>query len=114
MPVSYTHLDVYKRQAVDLAFRYDSEIIVEENIEGFEVGCAVLGNDELILGRVDEIELSHGFFDYKEKYTPVSYTHLDVYKRQTVSSQIADGSSKQAASDGSQHQQGQKDAARNP
>ncbi len=53
--------------AVDLAFRYDSEIIVEENIEGFEVGCAVLGNDELILGRVDEIELSHGFFDYKEK-----------------------------------------------
>ena len=55
--------------AVDLAFRYDSEIIVEENIEGFEVGCAVLGNDELILGRVDEIELSHGFFDYKEKYT---------------------------------------------
>ena len=56
-------------EAVELAFRFDSEIIVEENIEGFEVGCAVLGNEELILGRVDEIELSHGFFDYTEKYT---------------------------------------------
>lgn len=55
--------------AVDLAFTYDSAVIVEENIDGFEVGCAVLGNDELILGRVDEIELSHGFFDYTEKYT---------------------------------------------
>ena len=33
------------------------------------MGCAVLGNDELIVGEVDEIELSHGFFDYTEKYT---------------------------------------------
>lgn len=36
---------------------------------GFEVGCAVLGIDELIVGRIDEIELSSGFFDYIEKYT---------------------------------------------
>lgn len=55
--------------AVELAFTHDSEVIVEENIDGFEVGCAVLGIDELIVGRVDEIELSHGFFDYTEKYT---------------------------------------------
>lgn len=56
-------------EAVDLAFDYDSEIIVEENIEGFEVGCAVLGKDQLTFGRVDEIQLSSGFFDYTEKYT---------------------------------------------
>jgi len=55
--------------AVNLAFEYDNEVIVEENIDGFEVGCAVMGNDELIVGRVDEIELSSGFFDYTEKYT---------------------------------------------
>jgi D-alanine---D-serine ligase len=55
--------------AVKLAFEYDTEVILEENIEGFEVGCAVLGNRELILGEVDEIELSEGFFDYTEKYT---------------------------------------------
>ncbi|MBP1755488.1 MAG: ddl2 [Firmicutes bacterium] len=55
--------------AVKLAFEHDNEVIIEENIEGFEVGCAVLGNQELTLGEVDEIELSAGFFDYTEKYT---------------------------------------------
>lgn len=55
--------------AVDLALQYDSEIIVEETIGGFEVGCAILGTDTLLVGRVDEIELTHGFFDYVEKYT---------------------------------------------
>lgn len=55
--------------AVELAFEHDAEVIVEEAIDGFEVGCAVLGMDELTVGRVDEIELSRGFFDYTEKYT---------------------------------------------
>lgn len=55
--------------AVELAFAYDTEVIVEEAVDGFEVGCAVLGNDVLTVGRVDEIELSSDFFDYTEKYT---------------------------------------------
>lgn len=55
--------------AVSLALRYDDQLILEENIEGFEVGCAVLGKDRLITGEVDEIELAGGFFDFTEKYT---------------------------------------------
>lgn len=55
--------------AVSLAFQYDTEVIVEEAVDGFEVGCAVLGIDTLTVGRVDEIELSNGFFDFIEKYT---------------------------------------------
>lgn len=55
--------------AIATAFQYDNEVILEESIEGFEVGCAVLGKDDLITGEVDEIELSHGFFDFTEKYT---------------------------------------------
>lgn len=55
--------------AVSLAFQHDSFVILEENIEGFEVGCAVLGSSDLIVGEVDEIELSGGFFDFTEKYT---------------------------------------------
>ncbi|MGE4353835.1 MAG: D-alanine--D-serine ligase VanG [Oscillospiraceae bacterium] len=55
--------------AVKLAFEYDDEVIMEENITGFEVGCAVMGNDELTVGEADEIELSDGFFDFTEKYT---------------------------------------------
>lgn len=56
-------------QAVNLAFEHDNQVIIEENINGFEVGCAVLGNKDLVVGRVDEIELTDGFFDYTEKYT---------------------------------------------
>lgn len=55
--------------AIKRAFAYDTEVIVEEAVEGFEVGCAVLGIEELTVGRADEIALSDGFFDYTEKYT---------------------------------------------
>lgn len=55
--------------AVQNAFLYDSQVVAEECIPGFEVGCAVLGKDTLLLGTVDEIALSDGFFDYNEKYT---------------------------------------------
>ena len=55
--------------AVRFAFQFDREVIIEEAITGFEVGCAVMGNDELIIGRVDEIEIYGDIFDYEEKYT---------------------------------------------
>lgn len=55
--------------AITEAFRHDSEVLIEENITGFEVGCAVMGKDNLVIGEVDEIELAEGFFDYTEKYT---------------------------------------------
>lgn len=55
--------------AIALALEYDEQVILEEAVEGFEVGCAIMGDHRLIVGRVDEIELSDGFFDYTEKYT---------------------------------------------
>ena len=70
---SYGVTKVCKRMelvdAIRLAFQYDDTVIVEETITGFEVGCAVMGNDELTVGEVDEIELQSGFFDFTEKYT---------------------------------------------
>ena len=44
-------------------------MILEEAIPGFEVGCAVMGTQELVVGEIDEIELSQGFFNFTEKYT---------------------------------------------
>lgn len=61
--------------AFRLAFLHDDKVIIEETISGFEVGCAVLGNDKLIVGELGEIELADGFFDYKEKYTPKTYSY---------------------------------------
>ena len=54
--------------AVELAFAFDRKVVVEEEVPGFEVGCAVLGNGELLIGEVDEIELKQRWLDYEEKY----------------------------------------------
>ena len=54
--------------AVAAALEHDGKVVIEEAVPGFEVGCAVLGNDVLTVGLVDEIELSGGFFNYTEKY----------------------------------------------
>ncbi len=59
-------------KAAEMAFQFDSEIIIEQEIKGTEVGCAIIGTKELIVGEVDEIKLAGGFFDYSEKYTPKS------------------------------------------
>lgn len=52
------------------AFSVDCEVMIEEEVQGIEIGAAIIGNDdEMFYGRADEIELSHGFFDFEEKYT---------------------------------------------
>ena len=55
--------------AVDEAFRHDREILLEEAVPGFEVGCAILGNTNLTVGAVAEFRVEGGFIDYDEKYT---------------------------------------------
>lgn len=67
--ISKIYRETELQAAVELAFEHDDRVIIEENIDGFEVGCAVMGKENLIVGRVDEIELTDGFFDYTEKYT---------------------------------------------
>lgn len=59
-------------KASEKAFKFDNEIIIEREIEGTEVGCAIIGTNELIIGEVDQIILADSFFDYTEKYTPKS------------------------------------------
>ena len=54
------------------ALPYARRVLLEEAVSGFEVGCAVLGSEELTVGLVDEIQLSQGFFDYTEKYNLIT------------------------------------------
>lgn len=67
--ISQIHRPEELRPALDLALEYDTQVILEEAIPGFEVGCAVMGTQELVVGEIDEIELSQGFFNFTEKYT---------------------------------------------
>jgi D-alanine---(R)-lactate ligase len=57
--------------AVEAARQYDSKLLIEEAVVGSEVGCAVLGSDgDLIVGEVDRIALSHGFFRIHQEDNP--------------------------------------------
>jgi D-alanine-D-alanine ligase len=58
--------------AVELAFRHDEKVLVEEFVAGVEVECGVLGNLSPIASLPGEI-VSHGFdapdwYDYSAKY----------------------------------------------
>jgi len=78
-------------EAVKIAFSFDDAALIEENIEGPEMGCAVFGNDILTVGRVDEIELSDGFFTYEEKYeTGTSTIHMPARIGHDVEMQIVE------------------------
>lgn len=51
------------------AQKFDKKIVVEEFIQGFEVGCAILEKDgQLIIGRPDQIVIKNDFFDFEGKY----------------------------------------------
>jgi len=54
--------------AVKEAFQYDTKLIVEEYIQGREIECAVLGNEEPSASLTGEVTPSHEFYSYDAKY----------------------------------------------
>lgn len=80
-------------QAIQLAFQHDDQVIIEEAIDGFEVGCAVMGAHDLFVGEIDEIELAQGFFDFTEKYNLVtSAIHVPARVRPEVADRVKETS----------------------
>ncbi|MHC2185662.1 D-alanine--(R)-lactate ligase [Rathayibacter agropyri] len=57
--------------AIALANRYDQKVLIEEQVLGSEVGCAVLGDGaDLVVGEVDRIRLQHGLFRIHQEAEP--------------------------------------------
>ena len=54
--------------AVEDAFLYDTKIIIEKNIEGRELECAILGNTNLEASLIGEIIPHKDFYSYEAKY----------------------------------------------
>ncbi|MDC1286873.1 D-alanine--D-alanine ligase [Gammaproteobacteria bacterium] len=54
--------------AVNNALQYDLKVVLEENIVGREIECAVLGNDDAIASAIGEIGTDDGFYSYEKKY----------------------------------------------
>ena len=59
-------------KGLERAFGYDEEVLVERFLQGTEVTCCVLGNEDLEALPLIEIlpNPEYAFFDYKAKYTP--------------------------------------------
>lgn len=57
--------------ALAVARRYDTKVVIEAAVAGQEVGCAILGDDgDLLAGEVDRIALTHGFFRIHQEAEP--------------------------------------------
>jgi D-alanine-D-alanine ligase len=55
------------------AFRHDTQVLMEEKIEGRETTVGILGGQPL---PVVEVRVKKGIFDYKNKYTPGAAEHI--------------------------------------
>ena len=56
------------QEAIEYASNYDEKILIEEEIIGREVECAVLGNNEVKASCVGEIISAENFYTYDAKY----------------------------------------------
>ncbi len=58
------------RDALELAFSHDSKVLVEQAVEGVEVECGVLGNDDPIVSVPGEVVIADDaeWYDFETKY----------------------------------------------
>ncbi len=56
------------KKAIDEAFLYDTKIVIEKNIIGREIECAILGNENPKASKLGEIAPTKDFYSYDAKY----------------------------------------------
>ena len=64
--------------ALSDAFKYDNKILIEEYIEGREIECSVLGNEDPIVSLPGEILPNDEFYSYQAKYIDEDGALLDI------------------------------------
>ena len=67
--ITKAHDEDELRAGVELAFRHDEKVLVEEFVSGVEVEVGVLGNRQPVASLVGEIVVTHNeWYDYEAKY----------------------------------------------
>ncbi|KKP87121.1 MAG: D-alanine-D-alanine ligase [Parcubacteria group bacterium GW2011_GWC1_35_8] len=61
------------KKAVTEAFKFDSKIVIEEFIDGREIECSVMGNENPIASTPGEIIANQDFYSYDAKYIDDGY-----------------------------------------
>lgn len=77
------------KAGIETALKEDKKAVLEEFIDGWEVECAVLGNDEPIATDIGQIVSAADFYDFDSKYNTPSQLHIPALiekeKREEVS-----------------------------
>ncbi len=82
--------------ALQKAFLYDDQVLVEPHVNGREIECSVLGNEDPVASLPGEIVTTHDFYSYEAKYldengasvtTPADLPEYIVKKIQALSVQ---------------------------
>lgn len=55
-------------RALKDAFTYDQKIVIEQNLDGREIECSILGNEHPQASVLGEVIPSHEFYSYQAKY----------------------------------------------
>ena len=63
-------------EAIEKAFGFDRQVLVERFVAGVEVTVAVLGNDDVVALPTLEIVPENEFYDYDSKYVPGMCRHI--------------------------------------
>ncbi len=74
--------------SINLAFKFDNKVLLEEFIQGRELECAILGNKELIASPIGEIITTHDFYSYEAKYIDPNGTTTKILTREDISLEL--------------------------
>lgn len=68
------------KEALDIAFNYDTAILIEEFVAGREVECAIMGNEDPVVSVAGEIVLSktYDFYSFTAKYEDPDSAHITI------------------------------------
>ena len=66
--ITKAHNEEELEKALEIAFKEDRKVVLEETLVGRESECAVMGNDEPVASCVGEILPTAEFYDYEAKY----------------------------------------------
>jgi D-alanine-D-alanine ligase len=66
--ISKVHDEAELGPALELAFRHDEKLLIEEFVDGLEVECGVLGNREPIASLPGQIVTHAEWYDFSAKY----------------------------------------------
>ncbi len=97
--ISKVHDESELKPALELAFRHDEKVLIEEFVDGLEVECSVLGNREPIASLPGQIIAHAEWYDFSAKYDeggmelivppPISAEAVEEVRRLAVAAFVA-------------------------